>query len=179
MVWLVVYIGSIVAANVLILTIGFLPVGFGLMAPAGVFAAGIVFTARDFVQERYGVRGTIGAILAAGALSAIMSPSFALASCTAFIISEVIDMAVYTPLRIRHRLWAVVLSNTAGVVVDSALFLSLAFGSLEFLGGQVIGKMYMTALAIVLIWVWRKWSFQNDGQSAIRQRGTLTYRNMR
>jgi hypothetical protein len=41
-------------------------------------------------------------------------------------------------------------------VVDSVLFLSLAFGSLAFLAGQVVGKAWMTALAMVLLWAVRR-----------------------
>jgi len=41
-------------------------------------------------------------------------------------------------------------------VVDSALFLWLAFGSLAFLSGQIVGKLWMTALTVVIILVWRR-----------------------
>lgn len=157
MIWLTVYIGSIVAANVLILTLGFLPVGFGLMAPAGVYAAGVVFTARDFVQERYGIRGTFGAIVAAGILSAFLSPSFALASAGAFITSEVLDMGVYTPIKRRYKILAIGASNVVGLVVDSIIFLWFAFGSLDFLAGQIVGKLWMTLAAMALYWIWRQY----------------------
>jgi len=43
-----------------------------------------------------------------------------------------------------------------GVIVDSALFLWLAFGSLEFLAGQIVGKLWMTDLAVALIFDWRR-----------------------
>ena len=43
-----------------------------------------------------------------------------------------------------------------GTLVDSALFLWLAFGSLAFLSGQVVGKLWMTALAVGLIMLWRR-----------------------
>ena len=35
-------------------------------------------------------------------------------------------------------------------------FLTLAFGSLEFLAGQVVGKLWMTVLAVALLWAWRR-----------------------
>tara|TARA_Y100000310_G_C20620388_1_gene782963 strand:- start:915 stop:1094 length:180 start_codon:yes stop_codon:yes gene_type:complete len=47
-------------------------------------------------------------------------------------------------------------SNGVGMVADSALFLWLAFGSLAFIEGQVIGKLYMTALAVALLWIARR-----------------------
>jgi hypothetical protein len=65
---------------------------------------------------------------------------------------------VYSPLRAKHRAWAVTLSNTVGAVVDSALFLWLAFGSLAFFWGQVIGKELMVAPALIVLALirWRK-----------------------
>ena len=33
----------------------------------------------------------------------------------------------------------------------------LAFGSLDYMAGQVVGKLWMTAAAIVLFLAWRKW----------------------
>jgi uncharacterized PurR-regulated membrane protein YhhQ (DUF165 family) len=74
------------------------------------------------------------------------------ASGTAFLLSETLDFAVYTPLRDRGRfIEAVVLSNTAGLVLDSVVFLLLAFGSLDFLPGQLLGKATMTLVALPLL----------------------------
>jgi queuosine precursor transporter len=151
-----VYVATIVAANVAITYIGLVPVGFGLLAPAGVYAAGVSFTARDITQDQLGRGMTIAAIVCGALLSAFLSPSLALASGLAFLVSEGADMAVYTPLRERHWLGAVALSNTVGLVIDSALFLWLAFGSLDFLAGQVVGKVEMTVLAVVVLAVWRQ-----------------------
>lgn len=155
MIWLLAYIGSIVLANWLITHVGLVPVGFGLLAPAGVYAAGLAFTFRDLTQERLGRGWTVSAIGLGALLSAALSPQLAAASGTAFLVSELADLAVYTPLRARHWLGAVALSNTVGLVLDSALFLWLAFGSLDFLAGQLVGKAWMTALAVGALWVWR------------------------
>jgi uncharacterized PurR-regulated membrane protein YhhQ (DUF165 family) len=154
--YLLAYIGTIFAANWAIETFGPVPVGFGLLAPAGVYFAGLAFTLRDLTQESLGRLWTLGAILAGAALSALISPRFALASATAFLVSETADFAVYTPLRRRHWIGAVAISNVIGLVLDSALFLNLAFGSLEFLAGQVVGKAWMTLLAIVVLTLLRR-----------------------
>lgn len=156
MVWLIGYVASILAANWLIQTFGVVPIGFGLAAPAGVFAAGFAFTFRDLVQDRLGRWWTLGAIVIGAALSWFISPAFALASGGAFLVSELADFCVYTPLRERHWLTAVALSNTVGLVVDSALFLWLAFGSLDFLAGQIVGKAFVTVLTVAALWVWRR-----------------------
>ena len=150
------YIATIFLANWAIVTFGLVPVGFGLMAPAGVYFAGLAFTLRDLTQDSLGKRWTIGAIFIGAALSSFVSPQFALASGVAFLVSELADLAVYTPLKERSWLGAVALSNTVGLVLDSALFLFLAFGSLEFLAGQILAKAYMTILAVAVLWAWRR-----------------------
>lgn len=153
---LLAYVGTIFAANWAITHFGVVPVGFGLVAPAGVYFAGLAFTLRDVVQESLGRVVAVLAIVAGAALSALVSPQFAVASGIAFLVSELADFAVYTPLRRRNWLGAVLASNTVGLVADSAIFLSLAFGSLEFLTGQVVGKAWMTALAVAVLWGWRR-----------------------
>lgn len=150
------YILTIVAANAAIVVFGVVPVGFGLVAPAGVYFAGLALTLRDAVRETAGPRYALAAILAGAALSALLSGPLALASGAAFLASELLDAAVYEPLRARGRLRAVAASNVAGLVADSALFLWLAFGSLDFLAGQVVGKLWMTALAVALLALWRQ-----------------------
>ena len=154
--WLAAYIGTIFAANWALVTFGLVPVGFGLLAPAGVLFAGLAFTFRDLLHDALGRWWVLAAIVVGAALSALVSPQFALASGAAFLLSELADFAVYTPLRRRHWLGAVAASNVVGLVVDSALFLWLAFGSLQFLPGQVVGKSYMTVLAVLVLWSWRR-----------------------
>lgn len=156
MIFLIGYIATIFAANWAIATFGPVPVGFGLVAPAGVYFAGLAFTLRDLTQDRLGRWWTIGAIVIGAVLSAVISPQFALASGVAFLFSELADLLVYTPIRERHWIGAVITSNIVGLTIDSFLFLSLAFGSLEFLPGQIVGKAWMTALAVILLWGWRR-----------------------
>lgn len=150
------YIATIFGANWALQRYGIVPIGFGLMAPAGVYFAGLAFTFRDLVHDRFGVTGALAAIAIGAALSWSVAPSFAVASGIAFLFSELADLAVYAPLRRRHWLGAVALSNTVGLVVDSALFLWLAFGSLDFIEGQIVGKAYMTILAVGVLWLWRR-----------------------
>ncbi len=160
MIWLFLYISMIPLANWAIATFGVIPVGFGLMAPAGVMFAGFALTFRDLTQETVG-RGRLWlmpiAILAGAALSLAVSPAqIALASATAFLVSELADWGIYTPLRQRGLIVALVASNVVGLVVDSALFLGLAFGSLDFLAGNVVAKLYTLLPAIGLMWRMRQ-----------------------
>lgn len=157
MLWLTLYVFTIPAANWAITTFGIVPVGFGLMAPAGVLFAGLALTLRDLTQEALGKWVTLIAIVLGAALSlAVADPFVAAASATAFLVSELADFAVYQPLRARHWLAAVATSNTVGLVVDSALFLWLAFGSLDFLAGQVWAKAWMTVAAVAVLWLMRR-----------------------
>lgn len=149
------YILTIFTANWAIQRYGLVSVGFGLTAPAGVYFVGLAFTLRDLTQDRLGREWTLIAIAAGAALSAIVSPTFAVASGAAFLVSELADFVVYQSLRERRWLLAVTLSNVVGLVVDSMLFLWLAFGSLAFIEGQIVGKGLMTALAVGVMWLGR------------------------
>ncbi len=152
------YIATVFAANWAIDRFGAVPVGFGLIAPAGVYFAGLAFTLRDITQDTLGRSWVLIAILVGALLSAIVSTQFALASATAFLFSELFDFAVYTPLRERNWIGAVLASNVVGLVTDSILFLWIAFGSLDYLNGQIVGKTWMTLLAVGVLLVWRRYS---------------------
>jgi hypothetical protein len=157
----VAFLGCVPLANWLILHVGtacipggpcLVPVAPGLMAPSGVLTVGVALVLRDVVQRCLGWRFGLIAIAAGTALSGFVAPvSLVFASGTAFALSELADFAVYTPLQRRRLLLAVVASSLAGLVVDSIVFLSLAFGSLEFLPGQVIGKAWAVLIAIPLV----------------------------
>lgn len=129
-----------------------IPVGFGISAPSGVLMIGAALVLRDAVQEAAGVKVAILAILAGAVLSAFFAPpALVLASVAAFALAEFADLAVYTPLRHRSYGLAVLASGIVGAVIDSAVFLWLAFGSLAFIEGQVLGKLWMSLGAFGLI----------------------------
>lgn len=150
------YVATIVLANATLALVGLVPVGLGLMAPAGVLWAGLSLTFRDLVQDRLGRWPVVGAIVLGAALSYLISPAFAVASGVAFLVSELADFAVYTPIRRRNWIAAIGLSNTVGLLVDSWLFLTLAFGSTEYLAGLVVGKMWVTLATVAVLWVWKQ-----------------------
>lgn len=158
MIWFVAFVGTVYGANWALKTFGFVDIGFGLTAPAGVLFAGLAFTFRDLTHASLGRLWCIVAILVGASLSFLLEDvgRIALASGLAFLFSEAMDLSVYEPLHRRSWLTAVGLSNTVGLVVDSALFLWIAFGSLDFIEGQIVGKLYMTVLAIGVLWIWRR-----------------------
>jgi len=160
--YLVAFILTIPAANWMIGNVGavcpenspcLIPVGFDVMAPSGVIMVGLALVLRDLVQRRLGKLWALGAIVVGALLSALIAPrALVLASGAAFLVSELADFAVYTPLQKKRLVLAVFMSGVVGLVVDSILFLQLAFGSLDFLSGQVIGKTWMIVLALPIIW---------------------------
>ncbi len=135
-----------------------IPVAPGLMAPSGVLMIGLALVLRDLVQRRLGLLWAVAAILAGAALSALLAPAaLVVASAVAFLLSEFADLAVFPPLQRRRFLIAVLASSLVGLVVDSAVFLYLAFGSLDYLAGQVVGKAWMVLLTMPLIaWLRRR-----------------------
>ncbi len=133
------------------------PVAPGLMAPSGVLMIGLALVLRDLVQRRLGVGYSAAAVLLGAALSAFLAPpALVIASAAAFLLSEFADLAVYTPLQRRGLVRAVLVSSAVGLVVDSIVFLWLAFGSLDFLAGQVVGKAWMVLLALPFVHLLRK-----------------------
>jgi uncharacterized PurR-regulated membrane protein YhhQ (DUF165 family) len=157
---LIAYLATIPAANWLIGNVGtacvpngpcLIPVWPGLMAPSGVLMIGAALVLRDAVQELLGLRWTFAAIVVGVILSAAVAPpALVLASAVAFLIAEVLDLAVYTPLRSRSMAAAILLSGLVGALADSAVFLFLAFGSLNYLAGQWVGKLWMSLLVVAV-----------------------------
>jgi uncharacterized PurR-regulated membrane protein YhhQ (DUF165 family) len=128
------------------------PVAPGLVAPSGVLMVGLALVLRDLVQRRLGVEFGIFAIVAGALISAGLAPgALVIASAAAFLLSEFADFAVYTPLARRRLVLAVMASSLVGLIVDSIVFLYLAFGSLDFLAGQIVGKLWMVLLALPLV----------------------------
>ncbi len=133
------------------------PVWPGISAPSGVLMIGLALVLRDIVQRRLGPAAGLAAIAIGTLISALLAPSaIVIASVAAFTLSELADFAVYTPLQRRRFVTAVVASGFVGLVVDSVIFLHLAFGSLDFLAGQVIGKAWMIVIALPLMQLLRR-----------------------
>ena len=127
-----------------------------LLAPAGVYVIGLAFLLRDTVQRFGGQLLALGLIAVGTGLSALVSPTLALASATAFAASETIGLVLFWasggnvggPPRLTL---AVALSSIAAAALDSLVFLSIAFHSLAFWQGQFVAKLSVTALALPFV----------------------------
>lgn len=138
-----------------------LPVGFGERAPSGFVWVGISLTLRDLLQRTLGARFTIAAIVAGAGLSALLNidASLALASGVTFLFAELLDLSVYTPLQERNLGAAAIASNVVGAIVDSVIFLWLAFGwdtVADFAVWQALGKFEWSLLFLPLLFASRR-----------------------
>jgi len=151
------YVGLVILANWLASRY-VVSVGFGRMAPAGVFCIGGVLVMRDWLQQLRGLLWTMPLVYGAGLASWAIGDAagwtslekIAVASVVAFTISETVEAVVFTPLRKRRLTLGVALSASVGNALDSYIFLALAFGSQTFFLGQFIGKAEMIALGSIL-----------------------------
>lgn len=152
------YAATIPAANWLIGNVGtvcvpngpcLIPVAPGLMAPSGVLMIGAALVLRDAVHSVLGVRWAFGAVAVGVAASFFVAPtSLAGASAASFAASELVDLAIYHRLRLMSVALAVLASGIVGAAADSAAFLLLAFGSLDFFAGQMVGKLWASLLVL-------------------------------
>jgi len=121
------------------------------VAPAGVFCIGAALVLRDWIQQLAGLWWTIALVIIGGGASYLIGDvagwtglqKISVASLVAFIVSETVEAAVFTPIRNRNLTAGVLASGMIGNAIDSWLFLTLAFGSTAFFWGNFIGKAEM------------------------------------
>jgi hypothetical protein len=78
-----------------------------------------------------------------------------LASLAAFAVSETIDnlLGAWMRGRVADPL-RVISTNAVSIPIDSVVFLSIAFGSLAFIDGQIVAKLAATVvLGIPIVWI--------------------------
>ncbi len=143
------YLVSIILGNILVNSLGLVTV-LGLTFPAGAVAIGLTFSARDFMQDRYGKFGCWGWMLVASLITFFYNQQLALASLSAFFIAEFSDWLIYTRTKgsLEKRL---ILSNLISTPLDSLVFVMLAFGPVwPAIWGQAIIKMISSLLVLPL-----------------------------
>lgn len=157
------YIGCIVGANWALERWGFVPLfgitALGVVIPAGTYFAGLALVARDALREVATRTEVLLAILAGAVVAWWIEPAFAVASGVAFGISELADAAAYEPLRVRHWVTGVWVSQLVGSIVDSVLFLWVAFSFEAARAGWfdlTLGKFAMFAFGLPLVWAARR-----------------------
>lgn len=145
---IVLYLTGILFANLLVHWFGI--VSFLCLAfPAGAVAVGLTFSFRDMVQRKYGKWQCWIWMLVASGITYLFNRELAVASVSAFLISEGVDWFIYTvvPGSFRKRL---ILSNLIGTPIDSVVFVYLAFGpNWPAMWGQTIVK-FVSSLVVLL-----------------------------
>lgn len=152
-VWTFVYVALIVLVNWGFTVVPLVPMPTGEMWPPMSLAVGFVFVVRDFAQREIGHKVLL-AMLAGAVLSWWMaSPFVAVASVTAFLVSELADWAIYTwsgrPLS-QRILW----SSLVSTPIDSAVFLAL-IGHLSVSGVMAMVASKMVG-ALIVAWLIRR-----------------------
>lgn len=148
------YISTVVLANWVTSRYGLVAAGFALLVPAGTYAAGLALGLRDVLQDRAGVRWVLAAIAVGTAVSFLVGDArIAAASGIAFLLAELADLAVYTPLRRKGWRRAMVVSNAVGAVLDTLLFLAIAgfpVTTTSVVGQVLVKAVWCTAVVIAV-----------------------------
>jgi len=141
-----VYLGGIVGANMFAATFG------PSAVPIVTFTLiGLDLSLRDFLQLTMKKESMFAMIFAGGAISYLIDPDagmIAIASGTAFTTAALVDWTVFALLKGKWIVRAN-LSNVAGAMVDSTVFITIAFGA--FMPGE-IGLSVVSKVAGGFFW---------------------------
>lgn len=143
----------VVASNILVQH-PFTPFGLADYLTWGAFSYPFAFLVTDLTNRRFGPAAARRVVYAGFAIAVALSiwlatPRIALASGTAFLTAQVVDVWIFHRLR-RHAWWrAPLVSSLIGSTVDTALFFSLAFA------GSGVGEADYWGLVLP---VWVAWA---------------------
>jgi uncharacterized PurR-regulated membrane protein YhhQ (DUF165 family) len=134
------------------------PVGLGLFATTGALPIGAAFVLRDFIQRRFGLAISACAVVMGAALAGYLAPpSLVVASGGAMLVAGFVDLAIYTALSRWNFVYAIAISCAVSAAVDSAIFLWIAFSSLDLVAGQTLAKVWVMLAALPFAhWLWKR-----------------------
>jgi queuosine precursor transporter len=160
--WVVVYIVSIVLVNWLFVAVAPWPTVFGDLYLANV-VVGFVFVLRDYGQRQIGHKILLATLLAGIITYFMVDPAIALASITAFILSEMTDWAIFSftkrPLQQR-----ILMSSLIAVPLDTLAFQYLAnYLTPAAFTTEVLSK----ALGVFVVWYLLKLRSDNTPAAAL------------
>ena len=119
---------------------------FGSLALAdlltwGAFTYPLAFFVTDLTNRRFGVDAArfvvfVGFVVAVVISIWLATPRIAIASGTAFLLAQMLDVTIFNRLRAARWWQAPLISSVLGSILDTVLFFSIAFSSqFEMLGG--------------------------------------------
>lgn len=148
--WSSMYLVSILIGNLFVIWFGIVHFA-GLAFPAGVVFIGLTFSFRDFVQRNWGDWACWTWMLLATVITFFLNRNVAIASVSAFVISESADWAAFKFLKYSFRK-RIYLSNLISCPLDSIVFVTLAFGwNFPAIWGQALIKYLSGLLVLPLI----------------------------
>jgi hypothetical protein len=175
------------------------------VVPAGVYIFTLSYTLLDLINHILGKKEAHRVVLAAFVGNALLAlyihfaialepagfwsgqnafvttlgstPRIVLASLTAYLVSANMDVLTYAWLIQRVKPWArVLLSNGIGLLLDTVIFITIAFAGVAPLGALIVGqyslKMAVTVVTIPLIYLTRHIS-QLHGYTAQASQGPV------
>lgn len=145
--WPIIYLLSIMLGNLFVIWFGIVKVA-GLTFPAGVVFIGLTFSFRDYVQRSWGDWACWIWMLTASVITYFLNQQVALASVTAFLVSEGVDWFAFKVLKMpfRRRIY---ISNLFSAPLDSVIFVTIAFGWFwPAIWGQALIK-YLSGLLVL------------------------------
>jgi queuosine precursor transporter len=122
--WVAFYIVAIVLVNWTFTVLAPWATPLGDLYIANVIV-GFVFVLRDYAQREIGHKVLLATLLAGGITYLMVDPAIAVASITAFVISEMADWAVYSFTR-RPLQSRILISSLISVPLDTVVFQHLA-----------------------------------------------------
>jgi uncharacterized PurR-regulated membrane protein YhhQ (DUF165 family) len=155
MIFVVLYLLSVIAANLIVTALG--P---SVSIITAFFAIGLSLTTRDKIHELWHNKGLFWKmlllIMSGGIISVALNLNswrIGLASCVAFIVSEGIDTIIYQLFYKKEYAIKVSASNVCASLSDSLVFPTLAFGSIMplIILGQFIAKVAGGALWMLIL----------------------------
>jgi uncharacterized PurR-regulated membrane protein YhhQ (DUF165 family) len=125
---------AIVAASNFLVQYPFAHFGLGNILTWGAFTYPVAFLVTDLTNRRYGTIAARKVVIAGFVIAVILSvwlatPRIAIASGTAFLAAQMLDVTIFDWLR-RQAWWrAPLISTLIGSVLDTVIFFSLAFAA--------------------------------------------------
>jgi uncharacterized PurR-regulated membrane protein YhhQ (DUF165 family) len=124
----------VVTASNFLVQFPFQPFGLGEILTWGAFTYPIAFLITDLTNRTFGVRAArqlvlVGFVIALAISSQLATPRIAMASASAFLFAQLLDVKIFD--RLRHGKWwrAPFISTFCGSVIDTIIFFGIAFAS--------------------------------------------------
>ncbi|MBT5641349.1 MAG: queuosine precursor transporter [Rhodobiaceae bacterium] len=156
----------IVASNILV-QYPFKPLGLHDLLTWGAFTYPVAFFITDITNRRYGPQKARWIVFAGFIVAVFLSiwfatPRIAIASGTAFLTAQLIDVTIFSKLRNAKWWKAPLISSSIGSVIDTIIFFSIAFSaSFVFFGSNddfALSQISFFGMDFIQVPRWFSWA---------------------